>query len=205
MKSLTNSMDNTDMHPPKTLDDMIFEHRNKAYGAYELRKHYTTNINQALFIGVACFLLMLLTNLIFAKEKNENLNNKVVVINVKRLSNEEQPIIKKQKEPKPPKEIEQKKEVQYTDIQIVEYTEHENPPPPQSEIEISVISTVDKTGSISNEIAETPLSDVKTTENALIELPEEDNIAFMISIMITWNSSFQCPRCRLRFPDVQNI
>ena len=64
---------------PATLDDMVFEHRNKAYGAYELRTHYTTNVNRALFIGIACFALLLLANFIFAKEREKYLTEREVI------------------------------------------------------------------------------------------------------------------------------
>ena len=37
---------------PVTLDEMIFEHRNKDYGAYELRKTYTSTVNRAMWIGI---------------------------------------------------------------------------------------------------------------------------------------------------------
>jgi hypothetical protein len=36
-------------------------------------------------------------------------------------------------------------------------------------------------------------------------IENKDDLALMISIIITWNSSFQSPRCRLRFSDVQNV
>jgi protein TonB len=178
MKPHTHKLLATDLPTPTTLDDIVFEHRNKAYGAYELRTHYTTNINRALLIGVSCFLLMLLTNFLFARERDKNLDKEGVVINVQKLPDEEQPIIEKPKEPEPPKEVEQKKTVQYTDIQIVENTEHENPPPPQSEIDISIISTIDKEGGISDEIGETPPIEAPPAVTKVLEI-EEDNTTFI--------------------------
>ena len=41
-----------------TLDDMVFENRNKEYGAYYLRKNYKSYINRALLIGGSIFLLL---------------------------------------------------------------------------------------------------------------------------------------------------
>ncbi|RNI29483.1 energy transducer TonB [Rufibacter immobilis] len=41
---------------PATLDDMIFEGRNKAYGAYVLRKLYDRHISQAVLYAIALFL-----------------------------------------------------------------------------------------------------------------------------------------------------
>jgi protein TonB len=178
MKPYTQEVRATALPIPSTLDDIVFEHRNKAYGAYELRTHYTTNINRALLIGVGCFLLMLLTNFIFAKQQDEKLNKEGVVINVQKLPDEELPIIEKPKEPEPPKEVKQKKTVQYTDIQIVENTELENPPPPQSEIDISIISSIDKEGGISDAVAETPPAEAPPAVTKVLEI-EVDNTAFI--------------------------
>lgn len=44
---------------PATLQDFVFEGRNKAYGAYMLRKIYPRHIGQALFMAIALFLLLI--------------------------------------------------------------------------------------------------------------------------------------------------
>lgn len=41
----------------QTLDDIIFENRNKAYGAYDLRKVYRPTLTKSMLIGGALFLL----------------------------------------------------------------------------------------------------------------------------------------------------
>ena len=41
-----------------TLDDIVFENRNKEYGAYFLRKNYARFLNRAVFIGVGVFTLV---------------------------------------------------------------------------------------------------------------------------------------------------
>ncbi|HOY31567.1 MAG TPA: TonB family protein [Bacteroidales bacterium] len=41
----------------KNLDDIIFEHRNKDYGAYALRKNYNKNMMSAIIIAIVIFLL----------------------------------------------------------------------------------------------------------------------------------------------------
>ena len=46
------------------LDDVIFEHRNKAYGAYILRKKYSQNVKKAALWGTAVFLLLISSPLI---------------------------------------------------------------------------------------------------------------------------------------------
>jgi len=42
-----------------SLDDLIFEHRNKDYGAYDLRKIYSRNANRAVTITALAFLLVI--------------------------------------------------------------------------------------------------------------------------------------------------
>ena len=49
------------------LDDVIFEHRNKAYGAYFLRKKYSQHVKKAALWGTAVFLILISSPLIADK------------------------------------------------------------------------------------------------------------------------------------------
>lgn len=51
----------TEALDPRTMDDLIFENRNKAYGAYPIRKSYSQNMMAGLGISVslACLLVVL--------------------------------------------------------------------------------------------------------------------------------------------------
>jgi periplasmic protein TonB len=66
----------------RDLDDLVFERRNKAYGAYILRKAYGNNIRKASFAGVGVFFLVLFSPKIVSSLKgtNPNLDNTVVNI-----------------------------------------------------------------------------------------------------------------------------
>lgn len=160
-----------------TLDDIVFEHRNKAYGAYELRTGYTSNLNKAIFIGVGCFLLMLLTNFIFARQKGE----KNVTFDgehfIQDLPKEELPVIEKPKEIEPPKEIEQVKTIAYLVPEVVEETQNETPPPTQDAIEVAVISNKTQEGKESEGIAETPPVETTSVVKDILEI-EESNLPF---------------------------
>jgi protein TonB len=46
------------------LDDLVFENRNKIYGAYELRKHYDDRLIAAFFTAISFFVLLMLLSLI---------------------------------------------------------------------------------------------------------------------------------------------
>lgn len=49
------------------LDDIVFEDRHKAYGAYEFRKHYDFTLTKALAIGVLLFLILFFIPISFVK------------------------------------------------------------------------------------------------------------------------------------------
>ncbi len=42
-----------------SLDDIVFEFRNKAYGAYDLRQAYPNALKKAFFLGIGIFLMLL--------------------------------------------------------------------------------------------------------------------------------------------------
>jgi hypothetical protein len=42
-----------------SLDDIVFEFRNKAYGAYDLRQAYPNALKKALFLGIGLFLMLM--------------------------------------------------------------------------------------------------------------------------------------------------
>ena len=53
----------------RDLDDLVFEQRNRAYGAYILRKNYGNNVRKATYVGLAVFLLVLISPKIVASLK----------------------------------------------------------------------------------------------------------------------------------------
>ncbi|MER0440331.1 TonB family protein [Emticicia sp. W12TSBA100-4] len=178
MKPHTQGLSAIALPTPSTLDDIVFEHRNKAYGAYELRTHYTTNINRALLIGIGFFGLMLLTNFLFARQKDES---QLIVVEHSpiKLPDEPLPELEKPKEVEPPKPIEQQRTVAYLEPKVVEETMEETPPPSQTEIEGAIISDKSNPGTDTDEIAAAPPTETKSVEKTIIELPEEDNTAFI--------------------------
>ena len=135
MKPCTQEVLATALPTLSTLDDIVFEHRNKAYGAYEIRTHYTTNINRALLIGIGCFLLMLLTNFLFAKEREKTEQITTVDLTPRDIIDEPLPELEKPKVVEPPKPIEQQRTIAYLEPVIVEETLEETPPPKQNEID----------------------------------------------------------------------
>src|ERR1039458_5073438 len=80
--------------------DMIFEHRNKAYGAYVLRRDYNQSLKKALAIALSAVFLLLFGN--FLREKlhgNAVLSSKKVIeVETKDLGQMVKPV----DPPKPP-------------------------------------------------------------------------------------------------------
>ncbi|AFK04262.1 TonB family protein [Emticicia oligotrophica DSM 17448] len=179
MKSHTHGEASIATLVPSTLDDIVFEQRNKDYGAYEIRTNYSQNLNRALFIGVGCFGLMLLTNFIFARQKDKTEDIVTVDLNAQRLPDEPLPALEKPKEEEPPKPVEQVKSIAFLVPEVVEETDNEIPPPDYNSMENAIISNKTQDGVETDEIAAAPPTEIKTTEKAIIELPEEDNTAFL--------------------------
>ena len=51
------------------LDDIVFENRNKEYGAYSIRKHYSERVNRAAVVAVGFAALLLIIPTIFKSQK----------------------------------------------------------------------------------------------------------------------------------------
>jgi protein TonB len=178
MKPCTQEVLATALPTLSTLDDIVFEHRNKAYGAYEIRTHYTTNINRALLIGIGCFLLMLLTNFLFAKEREKTEQITTVDLTPRDIIDEPLPELEKPKVVEPPKPIEQQRTIAYLEPVIVEETLEETPPPKQNEIDGAIISGQSNPGTDTDEIAAEPPTEAPTAVTKVLEI-EEDNTAFI--------------------------
>ena len=171
---------------PVTLDEIVFEHRNKDYGAYELRTNYTSTVNRAMWIGITLFVGLFLTSYIFAQQKDDETVKGVVIDLENVLIEPEEPLIEKIPEPEPVKPIEQVKTIQYVAPKVVENTMEEIPMPDMQEIETSIISTKTQEGRDAESIAEAPPAEPVTEVVKATEI-EEDNTAF---IHVEMNPSF---------------
>ncbi len=73
--------------PHQALNEVVFEKRNKEYGAYALRNEANVVLKKALFIGVGLFSLLAMTPLVIANLKPKAIENPVFVdINIKDLN-----------------------------------------------------------------------------------------------------------------------
>ena len=73
--------------PHQALNEVVFEKRNKEYGAYALRNEANVVLKKALYIGVGLFGLLAMTPLVIANLKPKAIENPVFVdINIKDLN-----------------------------------------------------------------------------------------------------------------------
>jgi protein TonB len=126
--------------------DIIFEGKNKEYGAYELRKTYNRRITIAMVaMAVICILLFLSQILGNSGDKDKN---KIIVQDVQL-----EDIKKEEKKPEPPppppppKPEPPKVEItKFTPPKIVKDEEVKEPPPPQEKLEETKIGVINQEG-----------------------------------------------------------
>lgn len=122
-----------------TLDEIVFEHRNKEYGAYDLRTIYPRMLTKSFIVGTSIFLLVALSPLIYTTIKNLTKPEKVEVksdlVNI--LDDEKVAEQPKEEEPPPPppkpEEPPKQEVIQNVVPEPVKAPKVETPPPPISE------------------------------------------------------------------------
>ena len=134
--------------------DILFEGRNKDYGAYELRKTYNKRITIALAVMIA---ICLFVGIAFAVSRinKEDAKPQIIVQDVS-LENvkQEEPKPPPPPPPPPPKIEPPKIEIkQFTPPKIVKDEEVKEPPPKQEELEDTKIGTINQEGIKSDVIA----------------------------------------------------
>ncbi|CAH0227070.1 TonB family protein [Chryseobacterium sp. WG14] len=121
-----------------TLDEIVFENRNKEYGAYDLRHQYPRLLTKSFIVGTALFLVAALSPFIYLtiKRLTEPPKQEVKADLVEIL--QEDKIIEQPKEeeppppPPPPKEEEKIEVIQNVVPEPVKAPKIETPPPPIS-------------------------------------------------------------------------
>ena len=164
---------------PVTLDEIIFEHRNKDYGAYELRKTYTSTVNRAMWIGITLFSALFITSYIFAHQKEKIERKTEVDLTVTTIAEPEVPPVEQIPEPEPPQEVQPLKQLQYVPPMVVDNSEPESEPvPEQDDLDDAIISTKNVEGDKVESIAEVPPPVAPPAETKVAEV-EESNEAFL--------------------------
>jgi protein TonB len=140
--------------------DILFENRNKAYGAYALRKNYNHRLQWALGISLALVFLLLIFNL--KNEKKEKIAvNSVPDIVVRTVA------LPKPQTPEPPRPLKHPDVAQIKDVIIKIVPDNEvkkTEVPTVKELETAMISTITK-GGISPDSLKGNSNDVKGNGN----------------------------------------
>jgi protein TonB len=151
--------------------DIIFEGRNKEYGAYELRKTYNKRLVRAL-IGTAVLILLIfvcyfVSGMNFGPKKQQMVVQDVQLEDVKEERKEPPP-------PPPPKVEPPKVEMaKFTPPKIVpdDKVKEEEKPPPVEKLEDTKIGTVNQEGIKDDNITAPPVSDAG---KGVVEAPKDN-------------------------------
>jgi periplasmic protein TonB len=156
--------------------DLVFEDRNKDYGAYQLRKTYNKRILKALGITASVALLALLGSFIASKIDTGPPKLDIKEVTIQDIKQEEEdkppPPPPPPKPPDPPK-IEMAK---FTPPKIVKDEEVQEPPPEVKELEEKKIDVVNQEG-IKDEGIVTPVQ-IDEGKQIIEEKKEDENHIF---------------------------
>jgi periplasmic protein TonB len=154
--------------------DLIFEGKNKDYGAYDLRKTYNRRITKALIITASVALLALGGSLLASAMKDKNDKKvKMTEMTLQEVKQEEKKEPPPPPPPPPPKQEPPKVEMkQFTPPVIKKDEEVEKPPPPQEELKDVKIDVVNQEGIKDDNIA-TPVQ-IDEGKQIVEEKKEED-------------------------------
>lgn len=178
-------MDPVNSQKNQTIDDMVFENRNKEYGAYFLRKNYSKYLTKAAIYGVGSMVLLLGGSWALQKFAPDLLADEttVVDINLEDLQQEEEeeedippPPPPPEEPPPPPPEINQ---IQFLppEPKADEEVKIEEPPPTIEETKEAVISTKTVEGEkVTDVFTPPPPPPPAVTKPAGLGKPKEEEI-----------------------------
>lgn len=153
--------------------DIIFEGRNKEYGAYDLRKTYNKRLVRAI-LGTA-IVIVLLFLLYFVSNLNSGSKKAAVVVNDVQLEDVKEEKKNEPPPPPPPKVQPPKVEMaKFTPPKIVPDKEvkPEEKPPEQEKLDDTKIGTVNQEGIKDDGITAPPVSDAG---KGVVEAPKKDD------------------------------
>ncbi|QCX53396.1 energy transducer TonB [Elizabethkingia sp. JS20170427COW] len=133
------------------LDDIVFQHRNKAYGAFALRQNYRFTLTKAFIVGTALFLIGAISPLVYMKLKeNSKQEEKIVSIEMDEIVDLPPPVEEEQQAPPPePPKVEEPPEQEIVKDMIPEPKPNpkvEEPPKKIEEVKETTIGTINQEG-----------------------------------------------------------
>ena len=166
---------------PATLDDIVFADRNKAYGAYALRKGYSSTVYRALIIGSVLFLMAMATPSIISVLTPKEDEQAMVEVDLMKLP--PPPIDPNEPPPPPPPPVELPKvnTVKFLppEVKPDEEVPEETPPPTVEELKEAVAAEKTQEGDPNAEeviVAPEETAGPTKVEAAVEAAPKEDQI-----------------------------
>lgn len=156
--------------------DLLFHDRNKAYGAYELRKNYQRRLTIALVITASLALLIFIM-IIVGRQINDNSKSKVKVqeVTLADIKQEQQEKFEPPPPP-PPKQEPPKIEItKFTPPKIVEDEKFEEKNEVKVQEEITNVGKIDQEGIKDPEVVNPPKVEQETR---VVEAPIDENTIF---------------------------
>lgn len=157
--------------------DIVFEGRNKQYGAYELRKTYNKRITVALIATLALSLLFVLSSLLANSSKKKAGPILVQDVELQNMKQQEEKKPEPPPPPPPPKQEPPKVEMaQFTPPKIVkdEEVKEDEKPPEIEKLEEVKIGTKNQEGIKDEGIVAAPVVEQTGTGKVEAPAPEED-------------------------------
>ncbi|MCC7402516.1 MAG: energy transducer TonB [Chitinophagaceae bacterium] len=138
------------MDPKKILNtdflDLLFENRNKDYGAYYLRKTYNRRIVRALIITASVAVLAFLGSVLASSVNKNSGKVKISEVTLQDLKQEEEKKVEPPPPPPPKQEPPKVEMKQFTPPKIVKDEEVQKPPPEQEELKEAKIDVINQEG-----------------------------------------------------------
>jgi len=151
--------------------DILFEGKNKEYGAYELRKTYNRRILTAIAVMVAVCILAFLSQ-ILAKDSDKDKAQIIVQdVQLEDIKKQDEPKPEPPPPPPPPKPEPPKVEItKFTPPKIVKDEEVKEPPPPVEKLEDTKIGTINQEGKKDEGFVAPP---VEAAGTGVVEAPKK--------------------------------
>jgi protein TonB len=168
----------------RSMDDLVFEGRNKTYGAFQLRQLYSKNMTRALVIGTFIFLLLAFSPIIARMIKGMLPANEDELIMKEVTLAEPPPIDPKKPPPPPPPKVDPppiKDQIKFVPPVVKkdeEVLEEEPPPPTVEEIKDKEIATETKEGD-EDGIDASLLDDLPEAPAVIEEVKEEAPFSYV--------------------------
>lgn len=126
--------------------ELVFENRNKDFGAYQIRREYNRRLTRALLYAVISVIVVVGVPVVINLIKNVNFGPTAKVEEVVTLA--EPPPIDKSTPPPPPVEPPPpvQKTIQFTPPKVVKDEELKEPPPTQEEVKETQVATITQEG-----------------------------------------------------------